>query len=372
MKGTVTKKGTKWYIVVDVGFDERGKRKQKWFSGFKTKKEAEAKLVEILQQLNTGTYVDSKNMKVADYLEKWLQDYAKHKVAPKTYRSYHDTVHIHLNPKIGHYKLEKLSPTIIQSYYTWCIENTELSNTSINYNHKILKQALNQAVKWQLLIRNPCLAVEPPKKEKHKVEVLNEEEINKLLDACKDEVIYLPIFLAITTGMRRGEIAGLEWKNVDFKENMLYVEKALQRIDGELQLVAPKTQKSNRPVALFDSVVAALKNHKKQQRKNRKALGDDCIINDFVCTWEDGRIIDPDYISNAFNRLTKKLDIPKRRFHDLRHTHATLLLKEGVHPKVVSERLGHSQISITLDIYSHVIPSMQKDAVEKIKDKFAR
>nr|WP_236905077.1 site-specific integrase [Clostridium formicaceticum] len=190
-----------------------------------------------------------------------------------------------------------------------------------------------------------------------------------LLNACKDTQVYLPVFLAVTTGMRRAEIAGLRWSDVDYENKMIYIKNSLQRINGELTLVPTKTDRSRRAIALLDMVAKTLKQYKVLHAKNKLMLGEEYQDLDFVCAWPDGRPTSCDYITNEFVKLRDKLDIPKIRFHDLRHTHATLLLKMGVNPKIVQERLGHSTISTTMDIYSHALPEMQKEAAEKLEEK---
>lgn len=179
--------------------------------------------------------------------------------------------------------------------------------------------------------------------------------------------MYLPVMLAITTGMRRGAIAAIQWDNVDLKKKMLYVQYSLQRIDGELKPMDTKTNKSRRSVALMDITIEALKEERKNQLERKLAYGEKYQDLNYVCCWDDGRPLDPDFISKKFNKIVKKLDMPQIRFHDLRHTHATMLLKQGTNPKIVQERLGHATISTTMDIYSHALPEMQKEATEKLE-----
>lgn len=367
MQGHVRKRGNTWSIVIDVGYDENGKRKQKWYSGFKTKKEAEARKTELVYKMNNGEFIDSKNMTVEDYLYKWLKDYAEQNVAPKTYKSYKDTIKNHLIPHLGKYKLDKLTPSIIQGFYSYCRNNTTLSNTTILYNHKILNQALKHAVQWQLLARNPCEATQPPRKNKYEAKTLNNEEVKMLLDYCKDSTIYTAILIAVTTGMRQAEIAGLRWEDVDLKKKTIYIKNTLQRIEGKLKPMPTKTHNSKRTVVMLDLLVDHLKKVRKKQLENKLKTVEDCGSFEYVCSWDNGTPMDPHYICKTFRKIIKKINIPQIRFHDLRHTHATLLLKEGIHPKIVSERLGHSQIGITLDLYSHATLNMQKSAVEQLE-----
>lgn len=366
--GHIRKRGDKWCFVVDLGYDEDNKRKQKWYSGFKTKKEAQGKLTEILQTINTGQFVENTNATLNDFLFRWLNDYASINVSHNTFESYKYVVCNHLIPKFGKIKVINLKAANIQKFYSDTVKNTDLSTTTVLYIHKIFKQALNHAVKWQLIHSNPCALVDPPRKSNQEANYLQEEELFKLLDHCYGKPIHIPVFLATTTGMRRGEILGLRWKDIDLDDGMIYVSNNLQLVNKELKLTATKTEKSKRPVKMNKTTITYLRRQKIMQAKNRLMLGEEYKDMDFVCCWDHGVPFRPDYITQTFSRIIKKLEITKISFHDLRHTHATLLLKEGIHPKIVSERLGHSKVSITLDTYSHVIPDMQTEAAEKIEE----
>lgn len=367
MRGHIYKRGDTWTYVIYLGRDPvTGKKKQKSKGGHRTKKEAQTKLTEALQALNTGTYIDIKKLTLKDYLSKWLVDYVENNVKYKTRRSYKETVKNHLVPNLGNYMLDKLSPSIIQNYYTFCINETNLSNTSIHYIHKILKQALNQAIKWQIINRNPCDSVTPPKKNKPKHIIPNSEQINLILEECKFERIRTAVFLAIVTGMRRGEICGLKWEDVDLNKGMIYVRDALQRQDGEIKQVSVKSDNSSRAIAISKVTVEYLASLKKKHSEEEEFLGNNYNRSNYICAWEDGRPMTPHYVTKKFRKIRDKLNIGKVRFHDLRHAHATFMLMDGVHPKIVSERLGHSSIGITMDIYSHALPTLQKEAAEKL------
>lgn len=370
MRGHITKKNNKWYFVVDVG-KVNGKRKQKWSKGFDKKKQAEEALAEFLQQLNSGQYIDVKDSTVSDFLNKWLHDYVEIKLAPRTQIRYKEIINNYIIPEFGHMKLRDLRPIHIQDYYSKLIK--KLSPSTVLYHHRVIHKALEQAVKWQYLAHNPADNVEPPTPDKNEFKVLSAEQLDKLLHYLKQQnhVLYIPVFLAIMTGMRRGEICGLQWQNVNFDNGTIQVKRQLQRINGELVLRETKTAGSRRPISLDDFSVAVLKEHRKKQKENRIFFGSEYHIENlnFVCTWPDGRLIDPDYISHAFPKVLKELDLPQVRFHDLRHTSATMLLEAGIHPKIVSERLGHTDIRITLNTYSHALPDMQKEAAEKLAKK---
>lgn len=374
MRGHIRKRGAGYQIVVELGKDENGKRKQKAIGGFKKQKEAEKALAELIAKIEKGDYYEHKELLLSDYLNQWYNDYAKHNVSEVTLVFYKDIIDRILIPYIGKIQIAKLKPLQIQSFLSKILEG-DISSTTARHYYNVLNIALNQAVKWQIIDVNPCNAVEPPKKEKRKLDVLTPFEVEKLLEytkTCEFSVMYVPITLAIMAGLRRGEILGLEWSNFDSEKGLLRITNNMVKVGSEVKMTTPKTDKSVRTVALLPSTVELLKQHRIKQIENRLLLGDDYIKNNFVCTWPNGKTIRPDYITHTLKKLLKKCDLPDIRFHDLRHTHATLLLLQGVNPKIVSERLGHSKVDITLDTYSHVLPEMQKEAVEKLENLFIK
>ncbi|WP_422444285.1 tyrosine-type recombinase/integrase [Thermoanaerobacterium sp. DL9XJH110] len=368
MRGHIRKRGSTWTIVLYMGMVE-GKPKYKWVGGFKTRKEAEAAMAEYVAQLEKGMYADSQNLTLEEYLTKWLKDYAEIKVAQTTFATYIDAVN-HIKEYLGHIKLEKLRPADIQAFISHLSRETNLSIRSVRYFYAILNIALNTAVKWQLIAHNPCDAVTPPQKTKQNMQILTSEQVNELLTGAKDTPLYVPILLAVTCGLRRGEILGLYWDSVDLQNNIITVTRSIVKTpDGKILEKNPKSNAGVRAVTIPDITVKALRALRKKQLENKLHLGQEYKDNNLVCCWDDGTPFYPDYLSQGFKKLLKKLNLPDNvRFHDLRHTHATLLLQQGVHPKVVQERLGHSSVSITLDTYSHVLPTLQKEAANKIDD----
>jgi len=377
MKGHVRKRGSKWCFVLDVGTDPKtGKRKQKWFSGFNTKKEAERAMAAKIHELNQGIYVEPAKITLKDYLERWLTDYARINCAPRTYQGYEYIIREHLIPSLGKITLDKLKPYHIQNYYSEKLANGRkdgkggLSARSVHHHHRVLHEALEHAVKWQVIAMNPAKAVSPPKPLKKQINVLDKEAIHQLLKAAEGTRFYEPIYFAINTGMRRGEIFALRWKDVDFDNRMISVQQTLQRIKGKGLVFrdTTKTDGSRRSIAVSESVISMLKRIKKKQAEEKISLGPAYQDYDLVFANPDGTPFNIDYLSREFGRLVRRMNLPHVRFHDLRHTHATLLLQQGEHPKVVSERLGHSTITITMDLYSHVMPNMQKEAAQKLDD----
>jgi integrase len=379
MKGYIRKKDNNWQFTVDTGTDPiTGKRKRKSKGGFRTKKECEAAMAEMITTIEKGQYFEASNMSLEDYMQKWIKEYAEIQVAYSTYKRYCELIDGYINKNLGKMELSKLKPLHVQEFYSRCINEYGLSSTTTKQIHAILNKALNQAVKWQIINVNPCLSVEKPKKAKVEMLVLDEIQLNKLLDRTKDMTIFLPILIGATTGMRLGEICGITWDNVDLKGNILYVKQQLQEVKGSLELVALKTKSSKRKIILLDYTINMLKEARKKQLENKLMLGDEYVNSNFVVQQWNGKPYNPKYISRNFRRVIKEygiaeeLKIPSIRFHDLRHTHATLLLKAGVNPKVVAERLGHTTVNMTLNTYSHVLPDMQKDAVDKLNNLLAK
>ena len=389
MKGHIRARGRgTWALIVELGHDAQGKRRQKWHTFHGNKKQAEAELARLLHELNTGLYAEPDRMLVRDYLERWLEDYARPSVAPKTYERYAEIVRLHLVPALGHIPLQSLKPLHIQAMEAEMLESGSkkkrkvpkdkkdavpigLSRRTVLHHHRVLRSALQQAVRWQLLVRNPADAVRSPHPDAREMDVLDEAETAQLLTIAKATPLYIPILLAATTGMRRGEVLGIRWQDVDFRAGTLVIRQALSRIKSGPVFTTPKTAKSTRTIALPAVTRKALKDHHKEQAAVRLRLGPVFQDNDLVCPAEDGKPWHPGTLTSRFRELARREGI-RITFHGLRHSHATLLLRQGVHPKVVSERLGHSTIGLTLDTYSHVLPGMQEEAAAKVDSALRR
>jgi len=379
MKGHLRERGKgNWWAVVDIGRDpETGKRRQKWHRLAATgKRQAQQELSKLLADLAGGTYVEPAKLTVGEYLERWLADYARVNVAAKTFERYEGIIRRHLIPNLGGYPISKLQPLHIQEYYSRALQSGRLdkrpgnlSPTTVLHHHRVLREALGQAVRWQIIPRNPADAVEPPRPARKEMRVLTAEQIDRLLETAKGTPLYMPILLAAATGMRRGEILGLRWQDVDLNAATVSVCRTLEITKGRMAFKEPKSAKSRRVITLPAFAVEALRCHRIEQAEHRLRVGPAYEDQGLVCATERGTPMifnfERDYLA-----LLNKANIPRVRFHDLRHSHATLLLAQGVHPKIVSERLGHSAVGITLDTYSHVLPAMQKEAAEKIDSLF--
>jgi integrase len=378
MKGHVRKRGSKWCFVLDIGTDPTtGKRKQKWFSGFKTKKEAEKAMIDKMHELEQGMYVEPSKTTIKEYFEQWLEDYAKSALRPTSFQTYYTLIHQHIIPSIGHIT-QQLQPMHLQRFYNEQLQRGRvdgkggLSSQSVVKLHVIIKSALGHAVKWQLINRNVADLADPPAIRKRDIITLEADEVTHFLELAKESRYYIAFLLAISTGLRRGEILGLRWKDIQFEEKRASIQKNLVVVKGTPLLQEPKTKGSKRSISLPTTTVDALRKYKKVQAQEKLKQGALYQDNDLIVTTRFGTPVNPRHLLRSFYNLIKKANLPSIRFHDLRHTHATLMLQQGVHPKIVSERLGHSNTRITMDIYSHVLPSMQEEAVDQFEEMFLK
>jgi integrase len=356
--------------VIDLGRDASGKRKQKWHTVHGGKRDAQRELTRLLNELNTGSYVEPAKLTVARYLEKWLTDYAKPKVEGTTYDGYRVIVDKHLVPALGMLPLPKLQPLHIQNYYAEAQRTGRrdgrggLSALTVRHHHRLLHTALEQAVRWQLLPRNPAAGVEPPRPKEEEMQVLDADGMRKLLEAAEGTNLHVPILLAVGTGLRRGEILGLRWQDLNLPAGTLTVQQSLEETSEGLAFKAPKTKCSRRTIHLPLVVTEALVRHRAAQAAHRLQVGAAYEDQSLVIAWEDGRPYRPHYVTLAFTRLVKKHGLTVR-FHDLRHSQATALIALGEHMKTISSRLGHSSIQITMDRYGHLLPGMDQAAAAR-------
>ena len=368
MKGHIRERSPgHWAIVIDRRDPETGKRKRKWHSFAGTKRGAQAECARLIHGLKSGAYVDASKETVAGFLDRWLGDVWT-RVTPKTHERYAQICHKNINPLLGMISLAKLRPEQISEAYATALATGRrdgeggLSPRTVRQMHAIVKSALGQAVKWEILARNPAAVVKGPKVGRAAMQTYDLDQTAELLEAARGQRIFVPAMLAVLCGMRRGEIAALRWRYVDLEAAQLAVAQSAEQTKGAVRYKEPKNGHS-RTVALSARLVAELKAHRLQQAQELLRVGKRLSDEDFVIAQFDGSPLLPHSIGQEWVRFLKRnCRLPRIRFHDLRHAHATHLLAAGVHPKVASERLGHSKVGITLDLYSHVLPNMQADA----------
>ena len=379
MRGHIRKRSkSSWAVVVDAGKDpETGQRRQHWHTIKGTKRDAQRALNEILAAMEKGTYIKPNSVTLGDWLAQWVDSYVAIHTTLRTQESYRSIILRHLIPSLGSIPLKQLQPQHMQSYYARALTHGRvdkeggLSARSVLYHHRILSEALSHAVKMGVVVRNVAELVDPPRPAKPKISTLTPEEADRFLDAARETSYYVFFSSLLYTGLRRGELLALKWRNVDLDKGHLYVvETAYKLGDGRYIIKEPKTPHSRRTVALPPSLVLLLHEYQVDQKLARLWLGEKLGSDDFVFSRADGSPLTPNAVTLAFKRVIRKAGLKRIRLHDLRHTHATLMLKAGVHPKIVSERLGHASISITLDTYSHVLPGLQEAAAQRFDQLF--
>jgi len=367
MKGHVRRRGTLWCAVVDLPRDPAtGKRRQRWLSGYKTRRDAQVALTEVLATLGKGTFVEPSKQTVAAFLDDWFQATSSSRRA-STNATYAVVIRTHLVPRIGSIKLQALSSQALNRLYCDLLDAGSAPAT-VRYAHAVIRKALLDAVRWSLVTRNVADAADPPRLTRKQTRTWLASEVRRFLSHVQGDRLYVAYMVAATTGARRGEVLGLRWFDLDLESGRASIAQTLISVSGDIQLSEPKTARGRRNVALDSHTVAALRAHRDHQVVERALAGDEYADADFVFANEDGTPLHPDVFSDAFQRHVRSSRLPRIRFHDLRHTHATLSLGAGVHPKVVSERLGHASVAFTLDTYSHAVPAMQETAAELVAD----
>jgi integrase len=354
-----------WSVVVDLGIDEDGKRRQLWRT-VPSVEDPERELTRLLREHDQGRLAaETRPSTVRDYLEEQWLPHVRTRIREGTWRRYAQLARSQILPVIGDVRLGRLRPVDVQRVVDSMIAN-RLAPRTIVQGYRVLSSALAQAVRWQMLSVNPATAVRPPRINRAELTIPEATQVSAILNAAEGSWLHLPILLGASTGMRRGEVFGLRWRDVDLEAGRIHVNGSLQRVDGSLRVVEPKSPRARRTIALPASVVDVLRQHRKDQAERRLLLGEGWTDTDLVVEQGDGTPRDPDTLSHRFHDLAITAGMRGVRFHDLRHAYATQLLKAGVHPKIVSEALGHSSTAFTMDQYSHVVPSMQEAAADAI------
>lgn len=334
-----------------------GKKKTKYS---KTQKVVKDWLLTQRKALEEGNWVENDKVAFSVFLDRYYSDVALHTLRPKTIESYEYIIRMHIKPEIGNIKLNALRPDHLQKLYSLKL-NQGLSNRTVQYIHAIIHKSLHHAMKWGLVNRNIADLVDPPRINRKTPQTLNIEQIKQLLEVLKDDRLYALYTIAVGCGLREGELLGLYWEDVDFLSSNIHIQRAVQQLKGKgLIITEPKSEKSKRNVAMPGFVFNALWDLKEKSGK----------LSGLVFPTSNNTPISPRNLVRHYKSALVKAKLPDLPFHSLRHSFATIQLMAGTNPKIVQEALGHSQISLTLDTYSHVIPSLQKEAAEKMNELF--
>jgi integrase len=363
-----------WAIILDRRDPATGKRKRKWHRFTGTKREAQIECARLISALQAGTYLEPAKVTVAALMERWLE-HVRSQVSPKTFERYCGVVRGNILPAIGAMLLTKLQPAQISQMYAKALATGRrdgkggLSPASVLYIHRILKEALAVAAsEWRLLPWNPAGSIKAPKVKRKNMRALDTAETAVLLEAARPYRLFVPVMLAVTCGLRRGEICALRWRNVDLSgAAQLAVMGSIEQTGAGIREKETKNGRA-RTVALTALAMEELRRHKTRQAEELLRLGVRQSDDTYVVAQADGQPLKPNSLTHEFVRFIAGIVLPRVRFHDLRHSHATHLLASGVHPKIAQERLGHATIAITLDLYSHVLPGMQADAASRVDE----
>ena len=355
----------RWTAVVSVGY-RRGKRIRRHVYG-ETRRAVQDKLTRILRDQQDGIEPPPANQTVRAFLTEWLETTAKPRLRPRTLTGYQQHIETHVIPALGTLRLHALSPQQVQAMLAG-LQLKGLSASTIRGVRAVLRAALGDAVRWGVVARNAAALAYGPRVQRPQFTVLSTEQARSFLEVIEGDRLEAFFTVAVASGLRLGELLGLRWKDVDLAGGTLTVRQALQRIGKQLQFVEPKSERSRRRVSLPKFAVQALKRHQENQRTERPIAGTRWIDSGLVFTSTIGTPADERNVRRSFKSLLTSAELPDMRLHDLRHTTATLLLAQGVHPRVVMETLGHSQVSLTLDTYSHVLPSLQAEAATRLDD----
>jgi len=352
-----------WSYSLLVGYGPDGKRRQVSRSGFPTKRAAQEALVDLLARQD-AEIAEVHRLSVASYLGQWLEN--KRKIRPTTRRGYESHVRLYLRPQLGRILLADLRPHHLDAMYSDLLAGEGRGPATVQRIHATLRTALNAAVKRRLIPWNPAMHVELPAAEKPDTAVWTSQQLGHFLDEVAGHRLYALFHLVALAGLRRGEALGLRWVDIDIVATNLRVVQQLLDTGGELRFGPPKTRSGVRIVPLDAGSIEVLRQHRVRQNEEHVAWGDAWVDRGLVFTRENGEMIRPDYLSHLFVRLATEANLPPIRLHDLRHTSASLALAAGIPMKVVSQRLGHSSIAITADLYTHVVPAVAQDAADRI------
>ncbi|MBM7634026.1 tyrosine-type recombinase/integrase [Geomicrobium sediminis] len=364
MRGHIQKRGTKYSFIVTLGYDNRtGRRKQKRVSGFKRKEDAEKAMNRMIAEIEAGEYQEPDKTSFEDYLQSWIHN-KRNSIEAGTLKGYQNSINLHINEYLGHVTLSELRVDMFDTFYDHLYTEKNLSATSIKkIHHSICKASLNAAVKKGKLKNNPAALADLPSGKSPAIKVWDRDEVKHFLKVAEGTQYYIAFHLALATGMRQGEILALKWDQIDVRRKTLSIEGSLKR---DMTIGSTKTTTGKRLVSIPQETIDALIRHDKKQKEDKLRAGSVYKDNNIVVATSLGTHLSPRNLVRTWFKLLDISKNPKIRFHDLRHTHATQLLRLNFHPKVVQERLGHSSVQVTIDTYSHLLPGLQEAAAKEI------
>lgn len=376
MKGHFKKRGASWYFWIELEPGPNGARKQKSRGGFRTRKEAERAFAEVRDEVRRGMFVEPSKLTLSRFLEEEWFPGIRASVRPTTWEHYNRSFRNYVRPSLGRTLLPNVTPARLNAFYADLLESGRcngdtstpgLSPKTVKHVHTMLHKALEDAVRWGHLARNPVSLATPPQPRTPEMKVWTPEQLRAFVDHARSDRLFAAWLLIVTTGMRRGEVLGLSWDHVDLSRGRVSVVRNLTVVRYDrVEFSEPKTAKGRRSIALDRATVEALKAHRMRQQEDQLGAGSLWQNGGLVFSREDGSPIHPQRFTSWFRLLGRDAGLPRIRLHDLRHSYATAALSAGIPAKVVSERLGHASIAITLDTYSHVNPAMQEEAADTV------
>jgi len=380
MTGHIRRRGAKsWELKFDVGRDAlTGRRATKYINFRGAKRQAEKELTRLLAAADKGEFVDRSRMTVDEFLNRWEKDWAEANLSPKTLERTSELVRKHIRPHLGALPVQKLKPATIAELYARLARDGRgqrggLSASTIRHVHRLLHRALGHAVAWGLLVTNPVASVKPPRQVDVELEILGEDQVQKLLLKLRDDPLFLLVATALATGMRRGELLALRWSDIDLESARVRVERSIEQTRKGLRFKPPKTRHGRQRISFPASLVAELRSHWKRQQEQRLALGlgksaDDAL----VFAGPDGSPMSPLSVTKQWATLAERFGVPRVTLHGLRHTHASQLIASGIDVLTVARRLGHGSPAVTLNIYGHLFSNTDDKAAEVMEAAFSK
>jgi integrase len=371
VRGSIIKRGTTYSVVLDLGRGPDGRRVRRWHSGYRTKKDAERARTELLARVDQGSYVEPSRLTVAAFVQQqWLPGLAG-QVRPTTLHAYRTNLERYLLPRIGATLLQRLTPAHLNGLYAALLaaggrDGAPLSARTVQSVAMTVRKAIGDAARWGLVHRNVAALASPPRPRHADMRTWTAEELRRFLEHVEGDRLYAAWLLAASTGMRRGELLGLRWVDVDLDLARVAVRQTLVLAGRQVVVSEPKTSRGRRSIALDPRTVAALRTWRAAQAAERLQWGGAWVDSGLCFTREDGTPLHPEWLSDAFAWRVGRVGLPRIRLHDLRHTHASLGLAAGVPVKVMSERLGHTSSSFTADAYQHVTPALEEQAAATV------